>query len=111
MITKGDLFHQESKIAESGLSDYFDRVEILTEKSPSTYRRILDDADVSPVEFVMVGNSLRSDILPVIEAGGRAVHVPYGITWGHERVDTSEHNVTWSEAESIADVPALLQGL
>lgn len=110
LITKGDLFHQESKVAESGLADYFDHVEILTEKSPATYQRVLNNLEANPAEFVMVGNSLRSDVLPVIEIGARAVHVPYGITWGHENVDTSNHEVTWQQIETLAELPLVLDG-
>lgn len=108
LITKGDLFHQESKIAESGLADYFDRIEILTEKSSASYAKVLADAGTPADEFVMVGNSVRSDVLPVIAIGGRAVHVPYDITWGHETVDPGSCEVTWPTLDRIADLPELL---
>ena len=111
LITKGDLFHQESKVAESGLADHFERVEILSEKSPESYRRVLARCDADIDEFVMVGNSVRSDVLPVVELGGRAVHVPYGITWGHEKVDTSRHDVTWAEIPRLGARPDLLPTL
>jgi putative hydrolase of the HAD superfamily len=87
LITKGDLIHQETKIARSGLADRFERIEIVSEKDPATYRAILDRMDVAPERFLMVGNSVRSDVLPVLELGGHAVHVPYEITWSHEVVD------------------------
>ncbi len=88
LVTKGDLFdHQESKIARSGLVPLFDRIEIVSEKDQVTYERLLERHGVSPDEFLMVGNSLRSDVLPVIAAGARAVHVPYEITWEHEHVE------------------------
>ena len=87
LITKGDLFDQESKIARSGLVPLFDRIEIVAEKDQATYERLLTRHGVSPDEFLMVGNSIRSDVLPVIEIGGRAVHVPYQITWEHEHVE------------------------
>jgi putative hydrolase of the HAD superfamily len=86
LVTKGDLIHQEQKIARSGLADRFERVEIVSEKDPATYKAILDRMDVAPDRFLMVGNSVRSDILPVLELGGHAVHVPYAITWSHEVV-------------------------
>ncbi|MEL7158581.1 MAG: HAD family hydrolase [Actinomycetota bacterium] len=111
LITKGDLFHQESKVAESGLADYFERVEILSEKSGTTYRRVLDGLGAAPTDFVMVGNSVRSDVLPVIEIGAKAVHVPYGITWGHEQVDTSLAPVTWTEIGNLGELPDLLDQL
>jgi putative hydrolase of the HAD superfamily len=108
LITKGDLFHQESKVAESGLVEHFDHVEILSEKSPDTYQRVLSRMGAAPSEFVMVGNSVRSDILPVLEIGARAVHVPYGITWSHERVETEAHEAPWHEIASLAELPPLL---
>ena len=111
LITKGDLFHQESKIAESGLAERFDQVEILSEKSPDQYRRVLDRCQTRVEEFLMVGNSLRSDVLPVIEIGGRGVHIPYGITWGHEKVDCSAMEPTWHQLESISELPGLVEKL
>lgn len=110
LITKGDLFHQESKVAESGLADYFDRVAILSEKSPGSYQRVLSGMEVAPSEFVMVGNSVRSDVLPVIEIGGRAVHIPYGITWGHEKVETGD-DIAWPQITSLAELPVVLDSL
>jgi len=87
LLTKGDLFDQESKLARSGLSPLFHRIEIVSEKDESAYLRILDRHGVSPDEFAMVGNSVRSDVLPVIAIGARAFHIPYAITWAHETVD------------------------
>ena len=87
LITKGDLFDQESKIARSGLVPFFHTIEIVSEKDQVTYQRLLDRYGVFLEEFVMVGNSIRSDVLPVIEIGSRAVHVPYEITWEHEHVE------------------------
>ncbi|MEO6383511.1 MAG: HAD family hydrolase [Thermomonas sp.] len=84
LITKGDLFHQEAKVRESGLADLFERIEIVSEKDPATYARVLREFDIDPVKFLMVGNSLRSDIAPVLELGGWGVHVPYHVTWAHE---------------------------
>ncbi|MGF1596596.1 MAG: HAD family hydrolase [Acidimicrobiales bacterium] len=112
LITKGDLFHQESKIAESGLADQFERVEILSEKSPATYQRVLSAASVSVEEFVMVGNSVRSDVLPVIEIGARAVHVPYGITWAHEADhDADEEGRGWPRIDRLDQLLPLLPEL
>jgi putative hydrolase of the HAD superfamily len=89
LITKGDLFDQESKIGRSGLEAAFDRIEIVSEKDEATYRRLLERAEVSAADFAMIGNSLRSDILPVLAIGGQAFHVPYHLTWEHERVDAA----------------------
>jgi putative hydrolase of the HAD superfamily len=96
MITKGDLFHQEAKVRQSGLSDLFRRIEIVSEKDTATYARLFEEFDVAPAQFVMIGNSLRSDIAPVLALGGWGVHVPYHITWAHE-----------NEAEIAADAPRL----
>ena len=84
LITKGDLFHQEAKVRESGLSSLFRRIEIVSEKDPQTYARLFAEFGIAPSQFVMVGNSLRSDIAPVLELGGWGVHVPYHVTWAHE---------------------------
>ena len=84
LITKGDLFHQEAKVRESGLAGLFGRIEIVSEKDAQTYARVLRELDVAPSQFLMVGNSLRSDIAPVLELGGWGVHVPYHVTWVHE---------------------------
>ena len=89
LITKGDLFDQESKIARSGLVPFFHTIEIVSEKDQVTYQRLLDRYGVVADEFLMVGNSVRSDILPVIQIGGRAVHVPYAITCEHGEVEVA----------------------
>jgi putative hydrolase of the HAD superfamily len=90
LITKGDLFHQESKIARSGLQDYFKRVEIVSEKDAGVYQRIAARHGIRPERFLMIGNSLKSDILPVLAMGGMAIHVPYKTEWIHERVSADE---------------------
>lgn len=86
LITKGELFAQESKIARSGLAAEFDIIEIVSEKNPETYQSLLDRHSIDPAGFLMLGNSLRSDVLPIVEIGGRAVHLPYEYTWHHEAV-------------------------
>ena len=84
LITKGDLFHQEKKVAQSGLADLFRRIEIVSEKNEATYRRVLAEFGLASGQFAMVGNSLRSDIEPVLAIGGWGVHMPYHVTWAHE---------------------------
>jgi putative hydrolase of the HAD superfamily len=84
LITKGDLFHQEAKIAASGLAELFTRIEIVSEKNTMAYERVLRECSVDASRFLMVGNSLRSDIEPVVRLGGWGVHVPYHVTWAHE---------------------------
>ena len=85
LVTKGDLFHQEAKVRESGLADAFGRIEIVSEKDAHTYARLFREFDVDPREFLMIGNSLRSDIVPVLALGGWGVHMPYHVTWAHEQ--------------------------
>ena len=84
LITKGDLFHQEAKVRDSGLSDLFRRIEIVSEKDAPTYARVLTEFEAGPGQFLMIGNSLRSDIAPVLALGGWGVHMPYRTTWAHE---------------------------
>ncbi|GAC1538453.1 MAG: HAD family hydrolase [Acidimicrobiales bacterium] len=112
LITKGDLFHQESKIARSGLVDLFDRVEIVSEKDAGTFARIVADAGFDPSDFVMVGDSMRSDIVPALAIGGRAIHVPGFREWELERAEvapTLDHR--WWRVVSIREVPAILARL
>lgn len=112
LITKGDLFDQESKIAQSGLSDYFKHIEILTRKTPEAYRDVLVKYGIDAKGFLMVGNSLKSDILPVLEIGGRAVFIPYPLCWEHEKVSESElHQKNYHELENIAQLPELLKNI
>ena len=96
LITKGDLFHQEAKVKQCGLADLFRRIEIVSEKDAATYARVLREFDLQPRQFVMIGNSLRSDIEPVLQLGGWGVHMPYHVTWAHE-----------TEADVAADAPRL----
>ncbi|MGD9047462.1 MAG: HAD family hydrolase [Anaerolineae bacterium] len=86
IITKGDLIDQEAKVARSGLAPYFSAVEVVSDKTPDVYRTVLAKHQIDPGRFLMVGNSLRSDILPVVSLGAQAVHIPYHITWEHEKV-------------------------
>jgi putative hydrolase of the HAD superfamily len=112
IITKGDLFDQETKIAHSGLTDCFDHVEIVSEKSPDTYRALLAEHRIAPEHFMMVGNSLRSDILPVLAIGGQAVHIPYHTTWAHETVIGQDKvEKQYFKLEHIGMLPELVQRL
>ena len=103
LITKGDLVHQTRKVTTSGIEHHFADIEIVLEKDPDTYAKILQRLGVAADRFLMIGNSLRSDVLPVLALGGHAIHVPYHITWEHERVDDHDEDVV--ELASIADVP------
>ena len=109
LLTKGDLFDQESKVARSGLGELFDHVEIVSEKNEATYRRLLARYAVAPADFVMVGNSLKSDIVPVARQGLRAVHVPYPATWIFEHVDPAE--LTGLNFHQVSDISAVLDYL
>ncbi len=109
VLTKGDLFDQESKLARSGLGDFFDLVEIVSEKNAATYRRILARHGVPAAEFLMIGNSLKSDILPVLQVGGQAIHVPYHTTWIHEEVPAEQLvGLDFYSVDALTDVLAYL---
>ncbi|MGD9701893.1 MAG: HAD family hydrolase [Acidimicrobiia bacterium] len=108
LITKGDLLHQERKIQQCGLAHYFEELEIVTEKDPATYLRILHEHEVRPEEFLMVGNSVKSDVLPVLAIGGRAVHIPYEYLWAQEH---AEHDGSVPELASITQLPSWLSGM
>lgn len=104
LITKGDLFDQESKLARSGLGPYFSGVEIVSEKNAATYTAILKRNGISPDRFLMVGNSMKSDVIPVLSIGGWAAHVPYKITWVHELVSDYEDNTNrFYQLENIGE--------
>jgi putative hydrolase of the HAD superfamily len=112
VVTKGDLVDQESKLARSGLADCFDHCEILPEKTPERYRSLLSWHGVEPERFLMAGNSLRSDVLPVVALGGHAVHIPAAITWVHEQVDApGPEDGGYHELAHIGLLPALVQEL
>ena len=106
LITKGDLVHQTRKITTSGIEHHFAELEIVLEKDAEVYTKLLQRFGVAAQRFCMVGNSVRSDILPVLAIGGHAVHIPYHLTWELERVDDHDEDVV--ELTSIADLPAWL---
>jgi putative hydrolase of the HAD superfamily len=110
VITKGDLLDQETKLARSGLGDYFDAFEIVPRKDDKIYKYVMRRHSIAPEEFLMVGNSLKSDILPVIEAGARAVFVPYETEWFHERVTDEElEGKEFATLENMRELPAWLK--
>lgn len=110
LVTKGDPHHQEQKIEASGIADRFHAVEIVRAKDAATYRRILRTHDIDERRFAMIGNSVPSDIAPVLELGGFGVHVPYHLTWALEVADVDDHP-RLARAERIADVPDALRRL
>lgn len=92
MATKGDLLDQERKLKKSGLESYFHHIEIMSEKKEDDFRKLIKHLDISPEQFAMIGNSLKSDIIPVLNLGGHGFHIPYHVTWAHERVETQIEN-------------------
>jgi putative hydrolase of the HAD superfamily len=108
LITKGDLFDQESKIARSGLAEKFAVIEIVSDKNEEVYRGLLRRHGAEAGSFVMVGNSLRSDILPVCRIGARAVHIPYHVTWAHEFVAEPPKGAGYVTLAAIGELLRLL---
>jgi putative hydrolase of the HAD superfamily len=111
LITKGDLLHQEQKLAASGLGELFAAVEIVSEKDASTYERVFARYGTGAGEAAMCGNSVRSDVLPALEAGAYAAHVPYHLTWAHEMAETPMGHPRFAELASIAELPGWVRGL
>lgn len=110
VITKGDLRDQERKLAQSGLSDHFERVEIVSEKNEETYASIFRRHDIAASRFVMVGNSLKSDIVPVLRLGGAGAYVPYHITWAAERVEEMpKTDGRFFRLRTLHELPAVIE--
>ena len=101
VATKGDLLDQERKFEKSGLAGYFDHIEVMSDKQPANYRKLITKLGVQPKDFTMIGNSVKSDILPVLEIGGRAFHIPYHTTWQHEVVKEPVVHPNFKELKSI----------
>jgi putative hydrolase of the HAD superfamily len=108
VATKGDLLDQERKLKKSNLEHYFHHIEIMSEKSEIDYQKLIQHLDIDASEFLMVGNSLKSDILPVINVGGHAIHIPYHVTWSHERVETTLQSKNFQQVESISELVQIL---
>ena len=104
LATKGDLLDQERKLKKSGLIDYFHHIEIMSEKKAADFNKLMAHLDVNARDFVMIGNSLKSDVLPVLELGGTAFHVPYHVTWEHERIHHKIENDRFHQLESLTDL-------
>ncbi|MDD5697184.1 MAG: HAD family hydrolase [Victivallaceae bacterium] len=110
LITKGDLLDQKRKLRESGLEKYFHHIEILCDKQVEDYRELFDRLRLQPEEFVMVGNSLKSDIIPVLELNAHAVYIPYPATWQHENVDNYDPNhQNFVQVDKLADLLPILR--
>jgi putative hydrolase of the HAD superfamily len=108
VLTKGDLLDQERKLERSGLDPFFHHVEVLSDKQPSNYKRLLDHLEIDPKNFLMVGNSIKSDILPVLQIGAQAVHIPFHTTWQHEMVSPSADD-TFITLDQMLDLLTLIK--
>ncbi len=109
LATKGDLLDQERKLEKSGLLNYFHHIEVLSDKQEVNYSKLLNHLDIKPSEFLMIGNSLKSDVLPLVNIKAHAIHVPFHTTWTHEQVEESETNgKTYKTVNSLLDILPLL---
>ena len=108
VATKGDLLDQERKLKKSGIEHYFHHIEIMSDKQENDYQKLIKHLDIKPEEFLMIGNSLKSDVLPVLQIGGHACHIPFHTTWLHEQIDHTIDHENFKEAENIAQLLPLL---
>jgi putative hydrolase of the HAD superfamily len=104
VATKGDLLDQERKLKKSGLNRYFHHIEIMSEKGEDDYLKLIKHLDILPKEFMMIGNSLKSDVIPVLNIGGHAIHVPYHTTWAHEQVEAKLDHENFRHVEHLREV-------
>lgn len=104
VATKGDLLDQERKLKASGLEHYFHHIEIMSDKGEADFLKLIRHLDIEPGAFLMIGNSLKSDILPVLNIGGHGIHVPYHTTWAHEKMDVNIEHEQFRQAESLREV-------
>ena len=111
LITKGDLFDQERKLAQSGLGDLFDAVEIVSDKSPATYISIFSRHGDGAEKSMMVGNSLKSDVVPAIEAGSWGIHVPHELTWALEHVEPPPAAPRFRQIADLSELPRLIESI
>ena len=104
VLTKGDLLDQERKVERSGLSKYFHHVEVLSDKKEENYQNLLDHLEINVDEFLMIGNSLKSDVLPLLNIGAQAVHVPFHTTWQHEEVTIKDDEFKYLKINKLTDI-------
>ncbi|MDQ2065947.1 HAD family hydrolase [Xinfangfangia sp. CPCC 101601] len=109
LITKGDLLHQERKLAQSGLGDLFHAVEIVSDKTAQTYQNVFARHGTGPEQALMVGNSLKSDVIPAIEAGGFGVYVPHGVTWALESADEPQGHPRYASMADLSTLPEFVR--
>ena len=108
VATKGDLKDQHRKLHESGIGTYFHHIEVMSDKTEMDYEKMLTRLDCQPADFLMIGNSLKSDVLPVLNIGGHAIHIPYHTTWEYEQIDFEVEHENFHAFEKITDVLQLL---
>lgn len=108
VATKGDLLDQERKLKKSGIEHYFHHIEIMSDKGGEDYKKLIKHLDIKPDQFLMLGNSLKSDILPVLAIGGHAIHIPYHTTWQHEKVEHNVEHPNFKQVEHITEVLSLV---
>ena len=109
VATKGDLLDQERKLKKSGLEHYFHHIEIMSDKQENDYLKLIRRLDIQPADFLMIGNSLKSDVMPVLSIGGHAVHIPYHTTWAHEHVEHHVDHANFTHAKKIIEIlPSLI---
>ncbi|WP_431124406.1 HAD family hydrolase [Flagellimonas flava] len=109
VLTKGDLLDQERKLQKSGISKYFHHVEVLSDKKENNYRNLLEHLEIDVSEFLMIGNSLKSDVLPILNIGAKAIHVPFHTTWAHEMVAEDEQINNHLKLNNLKDVLKYLE--
>lgn len=108
VATKGDLLDQERKLKKSGIEHYFHHTEIMSEKGEADYRKLIKHLDIQPQHFLMIGNSLKSDVLPVLSIGGHAIHIPFHVTWGHEKIEYEVNHANFKQFTSIREILTVL---
>lgn len=109
VATKGDLLDQERKLEKSGLARYFHHIEVMSDKQPKNYEKLVNHLDIAPQEFLMIGNSLKSDIVPVLEIGGNAFHIPFHTTWLHEQVADKIQHINFKELSKASELIDILK--
>lgn len=109
VATKGDLLDQERKLEKSGLLQYFHHIEVMSDKKESDYEKLIQHLDIKPAAFLMIGNSLKSDVLPLVKVGASAIHIPFHTTWAHEEVSAEQQSdVTYKTVNKLTEILSIL---
>ncbi len=111
VATKGDLLDQERKLKKSGLEHYFHHIEIMSDKQEADYLKLIKHLDIKPEEFLMIGNSLKSDVMPVLAVGGHAIHIPYHTTWAHEKIEQTIEHKNFRQVMTIKEILSFLSAV